>query len=242
MGATPVGAGIAAGTDLLKLGFNLLAQHTARVKGATNENGAANAIVPEYDADIAEIVAAHNNGTASVDECIAACQAVDANVYQYLKSHVGPPGTAWDGSGKCTKTCTVGCCIYYNNLHSGIVGKNAPPYNGSDAAANGANGLIPMLLQGSGIVKIPTVYGSKYGLTQRTGYSLTLATPPPGTKLTGSIGALVDQLTGHQTADPLANLTGGASSVASGGGISSTLLLVLFVPFILILFLAMGRK
>lgn len=241
-GLDPSSQAISAGTDLLKLGLNLLAQHTARVKGATNENQAANSIVPAFDQDVAEIAAAYRSGEASAEECIAACQAVDKQVYDYLKSHVGPPGTAWDGTGNCGKTCTVGCCLYYGDLHAGLYG--APVF------AGGAVGMIPVL-QGSGgqaghvnQAYIPKVYSSKYGLNTRAEYWLDLTPPAAGTQLTGGIASVVARLTG-QNSDPLSNLlnnNGGASQSSAAGGLGSGVLLVLAVPFMLIIFLLMGNR
>jgi hypothetical protein len=218
--------GISLSSSALKAGLALLAQHTARVKDATNENQAVNQIVPAFDQDVAEIVAAYNAGTYSPSECITALEQVDAQMESYLKANVGPTGTAWDGTGKCTRGCTVSCCVFYNDLHSAIYGPSVAPYNGSTAAANGANGLIPVLAAGGGTAYIPTIYGSKYGLTQRPGYSVTVTSPPVIDSALGSLENALGQLTGSA-----APLPGGTSGTTFG---VSTILLVLGVVLVLV--------
>jgi hypothetical protein len=199
-----VGAAIGAVANIL------LAQHTARLKGATNENQAADQIIPAFDADLEEIVAAYNAGTLNGKPftgqmAAAAFAQVDQQVYAYLKKQVGAAGTAWDGTGVCSKSCTVGCCLYYNDLHSAIYGPSGPPYNGNLSSgspnANGAGGLIPIVTgqvfapsgyaNGRGNAWIPTVYpptDTAYGNYQRPGYFLTLI--PPGSVITENAGVL----------------------------------------------------
>jgi hypothetical protein len=156
-----------------------LAQHTARLQDATNENQALDILIPSWDADIQAICAAYNSGTPAAD-CIQAAQTVDNNAYTYLRKNVGKPGTAWDGSGKCTKSCTAGCCVFYNNLHSAIFGPSGAPYNGNIAAANGATGIIPAMQSGGGVCSIPKIFppsDKSYGNYTRAGYFLTFKKP-----------------------------------------------------------------
>jgi hypothetical protein len=212
-------AGVTLGTDVLKVGLALLAQHTARLKDAKDENNAVNQIIPAFDADVTQIAAAYNTGTHSLDECVAAVEAVDAQILAYLQTQVGKPGTAWDGSGKCGKQCTVGCCVYYNNLHSALYGPQGQPYNGNLAAANGANGFIPVMLAGGGVVVIPKVYSSKYGLQARSGYTITLKQAPLVEGALDSLESALATLTGS-------NAGGFPGSGVGGASISTTTLVV----------------
>lgn len=213
------GVGIA--TSILKLGLSELSQHTARVSGATNENQAADQIIPAFDADLAACADAYNSGQYSATEIITALQAIDAQVYKYLKAQVGKPGTAWDGSGKCGKTCTVGCCLYYNDLHSAIFGPAGPPYNGNLYASNGANGFIPTLQKGSGAVIVPKVYppsDTTYGDYSRAGYTIVLTQPAAKTNIATSVSGTVNKLIGAPGTAPPPQTTSQVSS-----GILSTL-------------------
>jgi hypothetical protein len=174
-GAIPVvGAAVSAVASIL------LAQHTARLKGATNENQALDQAIPAFDADLAEIAAAYNAGTATRAQTISGFQQVDAQVYAYLKAQVGAPGTAWDGTGKCTKSCTAGCCVYYNDLHSAIAGPDLKVQGG--IVMDGATGLVPALQSpaAGGRCWVPEVYppsDTAYGNYSRAGYYITLTAP-----------------------------------------------------------------
>jgi hypothetical protein len=170
-------ASIASG--ILAVGLSQLSQHTARVADATNENEAANQIVPAFDADLAAIVAAYNSGRYAASACAQALQTVDAQTKAYLQKQVGKPGTAWSGvpsdncSGnaigavKCDKTCTVGCCIYSEDLHVGI-----------NCALNGLKTANAGPVGTKGGAGIPEVYGSSYGLNSRAAYTITFVKPP----------------------------------------------------------------
>jgi hypothetical protein len=151
----------------------LLAQHTARLKGAIAENQLIPATVKAYDADIQEIAAAFNSGQITAQQAISYLHQVDQSIYSYMKANATGPGTAWrEGGGACDKGCTTECCIYYNDLHAGIFG--APVF------ANGTVGMIPVL-SGSGgqpstgharQVYIPKVYPPppQYGTFTREAY------------------------------------------------------------------------
>lgn len=216
MSSSFIGAPSAAQTSqlasgILQLGLGELAQHTARVTGATNENMAANQIVPAFDADIAAIVAGYESGGYTATQCIAALAAVDAQCKTYLMKQVGKPGTAWNGacSGPvcaCDKACTVGCCIYYNDLHAAMVG---------GASGVPAGGLVGLFQAGSGTCWIPEVYGDSYGLNERAGYYVTLTAPTKS--VTGQVNSTVNNLLGTTSTPPA------AGTVAPSSGILGTL-------------------
>jgi hypothetical protein len=181
-------------TLAVKVGLSELAQHTARLKGAENENQAADQLIPAFDADLAQIAAAYNSGATDAGTCVKACQAVLAQCYSYLYAQVGKPGTAWNSSGNCDKSCTAGCCIYYNDL--------APAINGSPVFANGTVGFIPVLKVGSGTVYVPEVYppsNTDYGNYARDSYTITITKPAPAVVVETNISSTVGQALGIST-------------------------------------------
>jgi hypothetical protein len=172
-----IAAGAATGAETFGIGavvgiaLSLLAQHTARVKGATNENGAAAQIVQPFDSDIQEIVAAFNAGQVSASDALTAFAKVDAQVLAYLQAHVGAAGTQWNAAPKaCDRSCTVGCCLYYFDLHPAILK------------------LVQAIQSGTAqTVKVPQIFASKYGLAARPSYLLNVS--PPG--VAGNAGVAV---------------------------------------------------
>lgn len=216
--AGPLGCAAGAVSGTVKAAVTQLTQHTARLKGAKNENAALNPVVVAFDADVAAIRDAYNNGGADAATCIAACAAVDANIQANLKSHVGAPGTAWSTAvgmqGKCNKLCTAGCCVYYGDLGPVLSmmvtamggaplvplwGRNDPRYH---ATANGAT------------INVPEVIGSKYGATDRPGYTLTITAPPPQGKVQAGLLGIVSELTGAPPPSLAGLLPEGMTSVS----------------------------
>jgi hypothetical protein len=172
----PVGAVVAGVSSLI----GSLAQHSARLAGAKSENQALVQVIPAFDADLTQIIQAYNSGQISASQAVAALGVVDAAIKKYLMSQVGKPGTAWNEtvgiSGKCNSSCTAGCCIYYGDL--------GPPLSlamlalGGSGTHWGAND--PRISQGaSGVtIQVPQVYASKFGGTNRAGYSITILNRP----------------------------------------------------------------
>jgi hypothetical protein len=202
-GASALGPGVGIATSILKVGLTELSEHTARVTGATNENEAADQIIPAYDADLKAIQTAWNLGQLSLAQAEQALAAVDANVYKYLRAQVGKPGTAWNVNafGVCNKSCTVGCCLYNNDLHPGIYG--------AAAFWGGTVGIIPVL---RGVVAtggatpryayIPEVYppsDTSYGNYSRPAYWLYFNPNPPSGN-SEQVSATVDGLLGQAPA------------------------------------------
>jgi predicted RNA-binding Zn ribbon-like protein len=153
---------------------SLLAAHQARLKGATNENNAALQIVPVYDSFINKLVAAYNSGQVSAAEAANVFARFDQSVYQQLRSLVGAPGTAWSDAagmaGRCDKTCTVSCCLYFSDL--------GPPLSlarrvwGDQGGRWGNAGPDPRL--NGRTVTVPKVYPGKYSAYSRASYTFTL--------------------------------------------------------------------
>ena len=186
----------------VSIGLNQLAQHTARLQDATDENQALDALVPAFDQDIKEIVNYFNAGNISASEAVTALTQVDSNCYNYLRAQVGKPGTAWSAgyaSKACNKSCTAGCCVYYNDLHSAIHGPD-PAVNGG-AVMDGATGLIPGINAGYGgdpVYKgqcyVPTISAppnTAYGTYSRAGYHLAVQKPPANPNVAKAILTVV---------------------------------------------------
>lgn len=176
LGASLATAGISSAIGIIgSIGGALLAAHTARLKAAQSENAAVATIIAPYDADIRNIVNAYNSGQATAAQCVAALQQMDQNIVAYLKSGVKASGTAWSDAtgsqGKCDKTCTAGCCVYYGDL--------GPPLSLLQIAMGGGGNSLwqqndPRFSEQPGgyVITVPQVFASKYGGTNRPSYTL----------------------------------------------------------------------
>ena len=150
----------------------LLAAHKARLQGATNENMAVDQYVPVFDSFVKQLVQAYNSKQIDKATAANAAQQFDHYIYQTFRSFVGKPGTAWnDGAGmagKCDKTCTVGCCVYFGDLGpvlnniSYVLGFPTGKWGAGDPRINGRT------------ITVPKVYPSKYSKLSRDLYTLTL--------------------------------------------------------------------
>lgn len=149
---------------------SLLGAHVARLRGAKNENAAIPAAYQSLDADLAQIQSDYNNGNQDAASIVNALQAMNGQIYQYLHSLVGAPGTAWTyngapGSALCDKGCTAACCVYNQDI--------APSISNVIAAIQQAES------SGSGVAKVRTISTSKYATwPSRPGYSLQFTKPP----------------------------------------------------------------
>ena len=196
-------AAISLGGTALKVGLAALLQHSARLKNATNENAAIAPTVDAFDADLQAIVSAYNGGLADAPTCIQALQQLDLNLYNQMRSGtVGAgggvlPGTAWDDgvglSGQCNKSCTAGCCVYFNNYayvltlaqyamggSGGRWGAHWRPNDGHyHPTPNGAT------------IDVSQVYASKYGGINRPGYTITVQAPAVGPSVAAGLASSV---------------------------------------------------
>jgi len=217
--AGPIGAAVGI---LIGVIAGLWAAHSARVKGATQENQAINSAVSTWDAGMKAIFNAANSSdpTINVPGPVAAQQVQQlwGQFWAMMSPYLRSPGTS-DASGggmncgsptlnpagpcagtpgghKCDASCTATCCV-------------------------GCQDLYPAMLQAvqvlnspaGGTVQVCAVSGSKYGAQARSGYTLTF-NPPAVSPLS-------------TTSSALANLFGGSSS---GGG--SSLLPILAIGLI----------
>jgi hypothetical protein len=168
--AVPViGAAIGAA---VAIGAALLAAHKARLQGATNENQAVDQYVPVFDSFVKQVTDAYNAKQIPASQCAQLCQQFDQAIYQAFRGFVGHPGTAWSDTngmaGKCDKTCTVGCCVYFGDLGpvlnniSYVLGFPTSKWGKGDPRISGRT------------VTVPKVYPSKYSAYTRPLYTITL--------------------------------------------------------------------
>lgn len=153
----------------------LFAAHTARLKAAKTENAAVAQIIAPFDQDVQALAQLWNTGQVTPAQFIAYCQQVDQATYNYMKNLVSKSGTAWSDTngmaGKCDKTCTAACCVYYGDL--------GPVLSGMITAAGGqgkwsANDPRISRQPGGTVISVPEVFASKYGGIDRKGYTVTM--------------------------------------------------------------------
>lgn len=203
---------ISLGTDVLGFGISALTQHSARVADAKNENAAAQQAINAQTQDIVQVGQALKSGTITIAEAITFCEQEDATIEGYLKGQVGKPGTAWDGTGNCSKTCTIGCCMYYGYIHGGF--------------QNTINSLTKLQQTGQSVTwNYAAISGDKYGLIGRNAFSVTFQSPSvsPTSALTNSVASF-------------ASAIGLRSS--SGSALSSSSILIIVALVALFFFLA----
>jgi hypothetical protein len=173
LASTAATAGIAAGVAIVvSVATQLLAAHRARLQGAKNENAAVDQYVPVFDSFVRSVVQAYNSKQCTAAEAASACQQFDQTLYQTFRSFTGQQGTAWNDqtgmAGKCDKTCTVGCCVYFGDLGpvlnniSAVLGFQTSKWGKGDPRIQGRT------------VTVPKVYPSKYSSLSREAYTVTL--------------------------------------------------------------------
>jgi hypothetical protein len=198
-GALTLGIGLGVAV-LVSVIASLWAAHEKRIAGATQENHAINSAVQTFDAGLKAIFTAANSSDPSQNvtgaQAAQQVQALFAEFFARMAPYTHAPGAA-DASGGgancgnglnpagpcqgtpgghlCNKDCTATCCVGCQDIY--------PTMLQAVAVLNNPNG---------GTVTACTVYGSKYGAVQRSGYSLTY-TPP---KISGSISSIASALTG----------------------------------------------
>lgn len=224
-------AGIQAGLGLLqtglKLGLSALLQHSARLQGAKTENAGIEPVVNAFDADLAAIVAAYNNGQADAATCVNALRGLDQNLYTNLRGNtVSPsgapiPGAAWSDStgvaGRCDKTCTAGCCVYFGDLGPVLSMASVAMGGGYIRAAQwGVRDPRYKAVQGGATIQVPEVFASKYGLADRPGYTISVVAPPPAAKVQEGLQSTLASFFGEASAPPVVSTLANEAPVASG--------------------------
>ncbi len=164
--------------------FSLLAAHSARVQGATDENSGLNNIIPAVTADIQGINTAYNSGQITPAQAVAALQQVYGNYWNYMAQFQSKPGVAGGASlcapvsikskadltstntayTPCNKACTAGCCHGCNYT--------LPNITKCIWAIQNGGGTVTMMGEGS----LQNTSG-KFGGGVFNSYSLTWNTP-----------------------------------------------------------------
>lgn len=232
-----------------------LGQHSARLKNATSENQMADEGIPAFDQDLQEIVQAWNSGQYDAPTIVSLLQSLDSKMRSYFNSMAGKPGVAWtnytqEPSQICNKSCTVGCCFYWYNVHivtSGIIAiisGQAIPRGGF-----GQNVAKSPVQNGYAQVTVGQVYPSKYSSFTRPAYQLPVRLPnapaPGGSPVSVlqsiesglGIGSSPSTASGSAGIAPVvAAVAASKSPTVSGGSSVKWLALAALVLFALILF------
>ena len=167
LAAGPIGAGVGLVVGMIA---GLWAAHDARVKGATAENQVVGSALQAFDQSLQAIFAAANSSDPSqnitAQQAVVQCQQLLAQFWSACEPYTSAPGAADASHGgancsglACDKSCTVTCCVGCADLGPSI-----------------AN-CMAVFQAGGGTAQILTVYKSKFGLSQRQGYSLTYTAP-----------------------------------------------------------------
>lgn len=167
--AGPIGAAVAA---ISAIALALLKAHQQRLTDAKNENAAVDQWLPVFDSFVTSVVNAYNSGQISASDAAQISQQFDQTLYSKFRSFVGQPGTAWNDqsgmAGKCDKTCTVGCCVYFGDLGpvlnniSYVLGFPTGKWGQGDPRINGHT------------ITVPQIFPSKYSSYSRAQYTVTL--------------------------------------------------------------------
>jgi hypothetical protein len=224
--AGPIGAGVGAVVGIIA---GLWSAHNARVKGAKTENQIVGSAVQAFDGSIKALFSAANAGQITGAGAAQACQQLLQQYWAAIAQVKGIPGTGdasgggascgtWPGgntcgmvgvpgapNGKCGKTCTAGCCVGCLDLTPSILQAIAVFQNPA-----------------GGTISVCTVYGSGYGLSQRSSYNLAYTPPPVSAVVSGTLasaGSAVDSALGLSSTSTVAGiptwllLVGGAAAL-----------------------------
>lgn len=186
--AGPIGAAVGVVVGLIG---GLLAAHELRAKQARDENSAVNIGVAGFDSDLKSIQAALASGT-DVATAIQGAQLAMSNYWALVTPHIQPGRNGCSGGGYCAPNSAqpgycqgnigAACCIGCADL--------MPSLNNPDGVLAALNGTSTAS-GGKTTANILTVYGSKYGTTQRSAYSITFT---PGAA--SATASLTSALTG----------------------------------------------
>lgn len=151
----------------------LLAAHKKRMAGATSETNAAVTMVPTVDSFIQQIATLYNTRQISAADAANALAQFDQAMYTRMRGLAVGPGTAWNDAagmaGKCDKTCTAGCCLYFGDLGPPVslmryvLGDNGGRWGAGDPRLSGRT------------ITVPKVYPGKYSQYSRESYKITLS-------------------------------------------------------------------
>jgi hypothetical protein len=170
----------------------LLAQHTARLKGAISENQLIPQSVQAFDADIADLVTAYNGAQVPVNSdgtsptCATAVIQMDMALFTFMKGNATGPGRAWTNNNagstpinstqgpSCNSSCTAECCVFYNDMNNIL----AVLYQFFTTGAKTTTVLSSPIASGMQFT-VPEVVQPppQYGTFSRAKYTITLTIP-----------------------------------------------------------------
>ena len=212
--AGPIGAGVGA---LVGIIAGLFEASAARAKGAKEENQAINEYLPSWDSGLQQIFAAANSGQITGAEAASLVPSLMSAWWQAAAQFKGLPGVADASNGGancgtyipgqtqacsptggpgCGKSCTAFCCVGCNDL-----------------MPSAQYAIYLFGLPTGGQLNVCTVYSSKYGASQRNGYTLNY-TPPAGSTASGTAAA--SSSVASEAASAVSALTGGTSGTIFG--------------------------
>lgn len=176
LGAATAGVGAVVGIFAA-----LWSAHEKRIAQAKNENAAVNVGVQGFDQDIRLVNAQYNAGQIDAQTAIRALQQILAQFWALTTPQIQPGRDGCSGgqacgtmqqvlasgkqpcSGSIGAACCVGCAPLYYSLYA----------IGNEAGVNPSGaGAVTVLQHGGGTSVVKTVYGNKYGVVTRNGYSL----------------------------------------------------------------------
>jgi hypothetical protein len=191
--AGPIGAAVGAVVGVIA---GLLAGHELRAKQAKNENSAVNLGVQGFDSDVRAIQSAFKSGQIDASGVMQALATVMPGYWQVVGPQLQPGRNGCNSGSSCPAQVTgkqpcvgsigAGCCVACYQLQPGVTGPN-----GIAAAVQGQS----QSAKGPYIAEIPQVFGSSYGASSRSAYTLDF-TPPATVSPTASISSALDSITG----------------------------------------------
>ena len=227
----------AAVTVVASVVSKLFAAHTARLADATNENQAADLLIPAFDADMKEINTLYNAGSITAAEAVSYLGEVVSNCETYLLKQVGKTGTAWlsvaaTGAPNalpgptCNKSCTVGCCLFWNNLRPAVYGVGVNAATGAVSAIAGKASGTPVG-NNPHVSYVPEIYppsDTAYGNYQRAAYTLTWTPPASGAAAKAVAATKAVTVSTPAPAQPTIAATGIAETTANATTASPSIL------------------
>lgn len=164
--AGPIGAVVGAVVGLIA---GLLAGHEMRAKQARNENSATNLGVSGFDSDLKKIQQSYRAGQIDANGVLQAAPVALQGYFTVVTPHIQPGRNGCQGGAmcpspvKCSGDIGAACCIGCGQLAPGIFGPS-----GILAAVQGQS----QSTNGPYVAEILQVYGSSYGASARSPYTL----------------------------------------------------------------------
>ena len=152
---------------------SLMAASAQRKAQATNENKAVGAAVPGWDAAVAQVVGAYNNGSITANQVSQLLDQIMQNFWNETGPVIQPGRNGCNAGSNCPPSVSLtycsgdigaACCVGCADLEVGVRAMNVAVQQ-----ADNTGKPTPAL--------IPTIYPSKYGGVSRQQYTVTFAKP-----------------------------------------------------------------